>query len=636
MEYVLLGTAGHVDHGKSTLIKALSGIDPDRLKEEKERGMTTDIGFANFILPSGRCAQVIDVPGHERFIKNMLTGINTIDLVLFLIDAKEGIKPQTREHFDILRLLDIKNGIIVITKIDLVDKEQLDLLTEEIKEFVKESFLEDAPIVNISTIVRTGLDELKTTIDRLATGVRKRDMNLPVRYPIDRIFTMSGSGAVVTGTLISGVLKVGDSLEVLPQQERVRVRQIQSYGGKILEALAGQRMGLNLAGLKKEKLERGNVLTTPGYLKPTYMFDARLELLPACPRPLKHNTRVRLHAGTGEFLGRVVLLDKDKIEPGQNAFIQFRSEGPLAIAKDDRFVIRFYAPVITAGGGRILDAHPVRHKRLQPEIIKQLESLTSATPEESVAQILINAGLNILNVAEVTTKTNLPHQETENILKELEEKKEILRSRDKPNYIMHVRNLNLFKDKLVEILDEFHKKQPLKSSMPVKEAKRKLVKTETQVEFFDKAVTELTKTNKIILKGNALKLARHTIKLSPKQEALRHRVESFYLDNLFAPAGLDVLTQTLKIKPKAAEEMIATLKEMSILVRLPENIIMHQEAVTKASELIKNHLTQHEKIKPGECAKLLKTSRKYVIPLLEHLDSIRLTKRVGDVRILCS
>jgi len=634
MEYILLGTAGHVDHGKSTLIKALSGIDPDRLKEEKEREMTIDIGFANLILPSGRCAQVIDLPGHERFIKNMLTGVNTIDLVLLVIDANEGVKPQTQEHFDILKLLDIKTGIIVLTKIDIVDNERIEEVTKEVREFVKDSFLEKSPIIKVSAITGAGITELTQTIDNLSPSVSQRSKDLPVRLPIDRVFTMSGSGTVITGTLISGILKVDDQLEILPRKKMVRIRQIQSYGGKTTQAVAGQRLGVNLAGVKKEELVRGDILCAPGYIEPTNIFDAIIEVIPNSLYSLKNNTRVRLHIGTGEFLGRLILLDKNKLEPGEHGVIQFKSESPLVIVKDDRFIARLYAPMVLIGGGSIMDAHPVKHKRFQSEIIQQLELLEAATPEESIVQILMNAGLNTLDSGEIADKVNLPINEIETNLKKLAERGEIISIASKPPRIMHIHNFSLLKDNITQTLEDSYQKQPLRLNIPLKEIKLLVAKTQAMKEFFDMAVSDLAKENIIQLIDDSIRLSQYSIPLTGKQEQLRQKIETIYLNNLFNPPGLENMVQTLDIKPKPAKEMVDILKEMGILVDLSEGIILHKEAIDKTTKILKDYFKQHENIKAGEFTKLLNTSRKYGIPLLEYLDNIKITKRVGDVRVL--
>ena len=670
MDYILLGTAGHVDHGKSTLIKALSGIDPDRLKEEKEREMTIDIGFANFILPGGRCAQVIDVPGHERFVKNMLTGVNAIDLVLFLIDANDGIKPQTLEHLDILKLLDIKTGIIVLSKIDLVDNEKIEEVTKEVRELVKDSFLEKSPIIKVSALTGAGITELIQVIDDLSPGIPQRSKDLPVRLPIDRVFTMSGSGTVITGTLISGILKVDDHLEILPQKKDVRIRQIQSHRGKTNQAVAGQRVGINLAGVKKEELMRGDTLSARGYIEPTNIFDAVIEVMPNSLYPLKNNTRIRLHIGTGEFLGRVILLDKDRLEPGEHGVIQFKSESPLVIVKDDHFIVRLYAPMVLIGGGRIMDAHPVKHKRFQSEIIQQLESLESATPEESIVQVLMNAGLNTLETQEIADKVNLPLYEIETTLKKLADRGEIITVASKPIRMMHIHNFSLLKDSVSQILKDIYQKQPLRLNIPLKEIRPLLAKIPAGKEFFDLAMSELANENIIQLTGDSIRLSQYSIQLTDKQEQLKQKIETVYLSNLFNPPGFETMVQTLDIKPKPAEEMIKILKEMGILVDLPEGIIMHKDAIDKATKILNDYfkepaplerntnrdkdisselehngelsnglgsstrLPQHKNIRPGELTKLLNTSRKYVIPLLEYLDSIKITKRVGDVRIL--
>ncbi|MBI4834146.1 MAG: selenocysteine-specific translation elongation factor [Planctomycetes bacterium] len=634
MEYVLIGTAGHVDHGKSTLIKALSGIDPDRLKEEKEREMTIDIGFANFKLPGGRIAQVIDVPGHERFVKNMLVGVNTIDVVLFVVDANEGVKPQTVEHFEILRLLDVQCGIIVLTKMDLAGEERIKATENEIAELVTSSFLGKAPVIKVSSTTGSGISELIQEIDRLAPSVPKRNINLPARYPIDRVFTMSGSGTVVTGTLVSGRLKINDVLEILPQKEDVRVRQIQSYGGKATEAAAGQRIGLNLAGIKKESLIRGNTLAAPGYIEPTYIFDASLEIVSNAFHPLKNNTRVRLHIGTGEFLGRVVLLDKEKMESGERGLIQFRAEEPLVVAKDDRFIIRLYAPMVTMGGGVILDPHPPKHKRFNKEAIGHLGALEVSDERETVAEVLINAGLNIITLGELIDKTNLPDAEIKEELDKLEKQGAIIRSNLDIRMMMHMNNFNMLKDKIIASMEDSYRKQPLKLNIPVKEIKSLLVKTEVQDEFFERAVVKLAEENRLARVGDAIKLVQANIKLTEKQESMMQKVEKFFIDNLLSPPALEIMVDKLQIKPKNAQETINALKDRGILVGLADGIVLHKEAIVKASETMKEYLKTHENIKAGEFTKLINTSRKYAIPLLEHLDNIKLTKRIGDVRIL--
>jgi selenocysteine-specific elongation factor len=530
--------------------------------------------------------------------------------------------------------LDIKTGIIVLSKIDLVDNDKIEEVTKEVKELVKDSPLEKFPIIKVSAITGAGIQELIQTIDHLSPGIPQRSKDLPVRLPIDRVFTMSGSGIVITGTLISGILKVDDHLEIMPQKKQVRVRQIQSYGGKTTQAVAGQRVGINLAGVKKEDLMRGDILCQPGYIEPTNIFDAVIEIIPNSLYPLKNNTRVRLHIGTGEFLGRVILLDKDKLEPGQHGVIQFKSESPLVIVKDDRFIVRLYAPMVLIGGGKIMDAHPVKHKRFQSEVIQQLESLESATPEESIVQVLMNAGLDTLDAGEIADKVNLPINEIETNLKKLAQRGEIISIASKPPRIMHLHNFNLLKDSVNQTLKDLYQKQPLRLNIPLKEIKPLLAKTPAMKEFFDMALAELAKEDIIQLTGDSIRLSQYSIQLTAKQEQLRQKIETIYSNNLFNPPGLENMVQTLDIKPKPAEEMLNIMKEMGILVALPEGIILHKDAIDKATGILKDYFKQHENIKAGDFTKLLSTSRKYGIPLLEYLDSIKITKRVGDVRVL--
>ncbi|MDD5747170.1 MAG: selenocysteine-specific translation elongation factor, partial [Candidatus Omnitrophica bacterium] len=382
MNYFVIGTAGHVDHGKTALIKALTGIDCDRLKEEKQRGMTIDIGFSYCNLANGDCVEIIDVPGHERFIKNMLAGTGAIDAVLLVIAANEGVMPQTREHLGILTLLGIKNGIVVITKVDLVETEWLELVKEEIRGAVKGTFLEKAEIIEVSAITGQGMQRLKSGIEEVCRRSEPKDETAPFRLPIDRVFIKEGSGTIVTGTVISGTFKTGDELEVFPSRNKVRVRQIGTHNLKIEQGKAGQRVGFNLVGVKKEELMRGNILAEPGYLHPSTRIDARIRLLPSCPRILKNGSRIRLYLGTGEFLGRVFLLDKPEIKPNETGLAQLRMDAALAAVKGERFVLRFYAPMVTIGGGEIIDPAPQSHRRFDKSVISLLQEFEGMSPQQ--------------------------------------------------------------------------------------------------------------------------------------------------------------------------------------------------------------------------------------------------------------
>jgi len=384
----VIGTAGHVDHGKSTLVKALTGIDPDRLREEKEREMTIDLGFAWMTLPSGRQISIIDVPGHERFIKNMLAGVGGIDAALLVVAADEGPMPQTAEHLAILDLLQIERGLIVLTKTDLVDAEWRDLVVEEIREAVRGTVMDGAPVVPVSAVTGVGLDDLRAGIDALLDAVPPHNETGRPRLPIDRVFTVAGFGTVVTGTLLGGPLEIGQEVEILPAGRRGRVRGLQSHRSKVERAQPGSRTAVNLAGVAVEEIARGDVLTVPGWLTPTRLLDARLRLVPDSPVVLEQNDEVDFFLGSAECLARVTLLDAERIEPGQEGWVQFRFPAPLVAVRGDRFIVRRPSPSLTIGGGVVVDAHPRRHRRFRPEVIQALEVLASGTPEEIVVQAL--------------------------------------------------------------------------------------------------------------------------------------------------------------------------------------------------------------------------------------------------------
>ncbi|MDO9574227.1 MAG: selenocysteine-specific translation elongation factor, partial [Candidatus Contubernalis sp.] len=388
MKSIIIGTAGHVDHGKTMLIKALTGEDTDRLREEKERGISIELGFAPFRLPSGRIAGVIDVPGHERFIHNMLAGISGIDLVLLVVDASEGVMPQTREHLGILQLLKIKKGIVVITKIDLVEEEWLDLVQEEIKEELQGTFLENALIHRVSVVKEEGIEELKVLLDKLVEEVPSKKQNAPLRMPVDRIFSVSGFGTVITGTLLSGAISTGEIVEILPHKIEARVRQIQVFEKPVEKAFAGQRVALNLAGIEKARIERGDVIAGPGFFKAKKLIDARINLLSVLKKPISNLTPVHFYLAAKRLVARVLLLEKEELAPGESSLVQCILDKPVVAHSGDHFIIRSYSPMTTIGGGVVLDGQPVRHKRFRQEVINRLNILEEGDPAELILQVL--------------------------------------------------------------------------------------------------------------------------------------------------------------------------------------------------------------------------------------------------------
>jgi len=630
MKYTVVGTAGHVDHGKTTLIKALTGIDTDRLKEEKERGMSIDLGFAYLNLSSGVCAEIIDVPGHEHFIKNMLAGVGALDLVLFIVAANEGVMPQTKEHLDILQLLQVKKGIIVITKIDLVEKDWLDLVSESVKELVQNTFLEGAPIVHFSAMSGSGLEILKSKIEEIALSIEPKNASLPLRLPIDRIFKMEGFGTIITGTLVSGILKINDEVEILPKGIKTRVRQIQSHKGKTNQAFAGQRVGINLAGIKTEELNRGDVISQPACLSPSNLLDAQLTLLKTSPHPLQNRTRIRLYIETGEFLGRVILLDKEVIKPGEDGLVQFRLEQLTSAAKDDRFIIRLYSPMITIGGGKILNPHPKKHKRFKKEVIEELFAYKKGAPEDLVEQVLMNTSENIISVDELSKMVNLSKPEIENILQVLTQKKSILCLHPE-ELVIHKERLDGLKTKILETLKEFHSRQPLKLNVSKEEIRSKL-KLEEKIYGF--CLNELVKENSIILVKDKLHLTEHRLCYTPEQEKIKRQIEKVYLEGQFSPPDIEEVIANLGAKPEIVREVISSLFELGILVELEEGLIFHKDILEKAKQILHTYLVKNSSITVSEYRQLLNSSRKYTLPILQYFDTINFTKRIGDKRVL--
>lgn len=586
MNYFVIGTAGHVDHGKTALIKALTGIDCDRLKEEKQRGMTIDIGFAYFNLLNGDCVEIIDVPGHERFIKNMLCGAGTIDMVLFIIAADEGIMAQTKEHLDILNLLGIERGVVVVTKVDLIQKEWLNLVKEEISQFIQGTFLENAPLICTSTKTLEGIEELKQSIEHICLQAKPKEKTSAFRLPIDRVFSIEGFGTIITGTIVSGTIKKGDEVEVFPQRLSAKVRQIESHKQSIDMAVAGQRVGLNLVGVKKEKLLRGDVLAYPGCLSCTGLFDGQLKLLRSCPRPFKNASRIRLHLGTGEFLARAILLDQDELLPPQEALVQFQLDKNIACFKSDRFVVRFYSPMRTIGGGQIIDPRPTRHKRFDEKVILRLIDLQRMTALQ-------------------------------------------LRER-----IFDERLLDLKRD-ILNILGDFHRTYSLRLNMPKEEIRSKLSSKKSSEELFLQALAELCKEKQVCLENDQVRLAGHRLEFSPEREKLKLEIEELLINKRFVTLDLKDLTACLKAKPEEIKQMHFYLINTGRVVKLSTGLLFHQQAVQEARGLLKDYLkSKNEGIAVSEFCKLLNTSRKYGLPLLQYFDEIRFTKRVGDKRVL--
>ncbi|RKO67063.1 selenocysteine-specific translation elongation factor [Desulfofundulus salinus] len=632
MTHLIIGTAGHVDHGKTMLVKALTGVDTDRLKEEKERGISIELGFASLTLPSGRQAGIVDVPGHERFIKNMLAGVGGIDLVLLVIAADEGIMPQTKEHMDIIQLLQIARGVVVLSKVDLVDREWLDLVREEVVEFLKGTILEGAPVVEVSSVTGQGLDELLRTIDLVAQEVKEKPATGYVRLPVDRVFSITGFGTVATGTLWSGILRTGDALEIMPRKIAARVRTLQVHGRKVEEARAGQRVAVNLTGVEVEEVPRGSVLATPGSLTPSYRLDARFVLL-GTARPLKNRSRVRLHLGTAEIMCRVILLDRDELTPHETALAQLELEEPAVAVRGDRFVVRSYSPVRTIGGGKIIDPVAPKHRRLRREVIESLLTREKGTPEELLLQQL-NSHRTILTAEELVRASGLDENTVKDTLHSLVEKKQV-RSIPLENqvyyllqevYLQWAENMRL-------MLQEYHRDFPLREGFPKEEMRSRLFAGLNSKQF-QSLLQVMEEDGLVKLYAQEVALTEFTPKPNPKQEQQIQQLLEIYREGNCQPPAWGEATRRVGLESHTAQEILQYLLKKCMLVRVADDLYFHPACVDRARQALVDYLREKGEITVGETRDLLQTSRKYALPLLEYFDREKTTRRVEDKRVL--
>lgn len=626
MRSIIVGTAGHIDHGKTALVKALTGIDADRLAEEKRRGITIDLGFAHMELSGFGDEKLrfgfVDVPGHERFVRNMLAGIGGIDLVLLVIAADEGIKPQTREHFDICRLLSIKHGITVLTKSDLVDSETLEVLHLEIGDFLRGSFLEGAPIIPVSSLKGAGLDELKRALIELAGQTAVRDSGAITRLPVDRVFTMKGFGTVVTGTLIAGSIRREDELELFPGKHKVRVRGVQVHGSTEDRAVAGERTALNLAGVEKTQLERGMMLASPGLLATSSRIDVRLSLLLSA-RQVKTGTRVHLHAFTAETIASVRLYHGKVLQPGSEAFAQLRLSDAQQLVPGDRFIIRQFSPVLTIGGGVVLDAFPAR--KLPAAVTEFLQEVASGDPVRILTARVARQGARGLPIQQAIAETGWSEKAVD----------DCLRRQDEIQKLGHVLITKGDFAKLLEgihkALGRFHQSNPLVGGMSL-EALRQAVDTTDFV--FNFAVESLLRVQRIASAGGLIHLSGRGVAMKDDEAQSRSTIEQ-----TFAAAGLRVpplkeVLVGLKIDHARAQKIVTLLLREKVLIKVADDMVFHQSALQSLRQKLQTQKAKSPKINVAGFKDLTGVSRKYAIPLLEYLDRERVTRRAGDERVI--
>ncbi|KAF1085353.1 Selenocysteine-specific elongation factor [Sporotomaculum syntrophicum] len=608
-------------------------MDTDRLKEEKERGISIELGFAYLKLNNGRTVGIIDVPGHERFIKNMLAGVGGIDIVLLVIAADEGVMPQTREHLDIIQLLKVDRGVVVITKKDLVDEEWLEMVIEDTRDFVKDTVLENAPLVSVSAIKGEGLDELLKVINQLAVEAEQqaKKYNGPPRLPVDRVFTITGFGTVATGTLLSGQINTGDTLQIYPNGGTYRVRNIQVHGQKVQTAEAGQRVAINLSGLETGVLERGRVLAAPGSMRPTHRLDVKLQYLASAPKPLKNRARVRVYLGSAELLGRVILLDREELEPGAEAFIQLQMEESVASARGDHMVIRSYSPMRTIGGGVVVEPNAIKHKRYREELIKALSTAEKGTPGELLEQYLA-ANARLCTKDDLVSGTGLTTETVLDALSDLLEQGDAVElAYEGEKTYLSVQVLAKWEDKLEQALVEYHKKFPLREGYPKEELRSRLFPALSN-KHFQMLLLGLEQSGNLELQANSVAIYGFTPTPSSAQSIAIKQLEEFFLANPYQPPGWSEAVQEVGLT-KDEQEVLNYLLNQGTLVKVADGMFFHQRALAEILALVKNHLAEKGELMLGELRDILQTSRKYALPLLEYMDKEKITRRVGDKRV---
>ncbi|MBI4165767.1 MAG: selenocysteine-specific translation elongation factor, partial [Acidobacteria bacterium] len=637
MKFVIVGTAGHVDHGKSALVKALTGTDPDRWEEEKRRGITIDLGFAELDLGGDVHVGFVDVPGHERFVKNMLAGAGGFDMVLLVIAADESIKPQTREHFDICRLLGIERGVVALTKSDLVERDVLDLVTLEIQDFVAGSFLEGAPVVPVSSLTGEGFDRLRAELRRVGLEAPERSSSLPFRLPIDRAFIIKGFGAVVTGTLIAGRIEKEQEVEISPLARRARVRGIQIHNRAADAAFAGQRTALNLAGIDAQDLERGMMLAPPGLFEATGRLDVSLELLPSS-RALKNHARVHFHCWTAEGVADMALLDKNELAPGESVPAQLHLAERGLFLPGDRFILRQFSPVVTIGGGVILDGQPLRHRFGDPRVVQALRVLKDGSRDEQVEHFIKQAGE--ISVASLVARTGLAPQEILNVASRLALEKRVRTLGQPPSALVHESHYAELRGAAELNLEQFHTANPLIAGISREELATRLATKRDRELLLPSAMLigeilqNLLEQNKIVVEGDIVRLAGRGNEMTPEEAGAKKQIaEAFERAGLAVPSAKEVLGG-LRLDRTRAEKILKILLREGTLVKLSEELIFHAGALARLREMVVRHKTQNNRIDVGVFKELTGLTRKYAIPLLEYLDRERVTRRVGDERII--
>lgn len=631
MKHVIIGTAGHIDHGKTTLIKALTGRNTDRLKEEQERGISIELGFTYFDLPSGRRAGIIDVPGHEKFIKNMLAGVIGIDIVLLVVAADEGIMPQTLEHLAILDLLGIKKGMVVLTKCDLVDEDWMELIEEDIRNQINGTFLEGSNIVRVSSTKKEGIEKVVSLIDEYSESMKERDINDMPRLPIDRVFSISGFGTVVTGTLLSGQLKVGDEIQVFPGDKTARIRTLQVHDEDALVAYGGQRVAINLAGVKKDEVHRGSIVAPINSIKESMMLDVKVKLLKSLNHVIDNRTRLHLYIGTEEVLCRIVLLDKEELRPGEEAYAQLRLEEKIASKRGDRFILRFYSPMFTIGGGEILEPNADKKKRFDNMTIEELQVKELGSSKDILENIILSKNSDFPSLKEISIHTSMLEDNMLNDIKSLEDEGKILLfTVTKDLYPVHIDYFNHIKNKIIEAIKDYHERYTIRGGISKEEIRSKIFGN-SKSKLADQILQTLLDSKFIDQLNDLLKINGFVPSYTKEQQ----RIINLILDSTdyLLPKKEEIIIQ-LQASKEDVDEVYNSMITNKDIIKINDEVYLTTSKYENALELLKKYLITNGSITIGEYRDLLGANRKVSLGILEYLDQLKVTKRDGEKRTL--
>lgn len=633
MKNAIIGTAGHIDHGKSALIEAMTGIHPDRLKEEKERGITIDLGFANLLLHEDLQIGFVDVPGHERFIKNMLAGVGGIDAVILVVAADESVMPQTREHLEICELLNVSAGIVAISKIDLVEPELLELVKIEVQAFLKGSFLESAPIICVSSRSGAGISELKECLYTICHQLPPKPLLDSPRLPIDRVFSLRGYGTVITGTLVSGNLQKDQEIEVYPLRVKGRIRGIQVHDSPTKQAVAGQRTALNLHGVEVHQLRRGMELAEPGRFTPVKVFDAQIQVLKSSPVPIRNKTRVRLHHGTSEIIGMIIPLSSKEIKQGESGFARVALDEEALWILRDRFIFRRVSPLSTLGGGTVLDIYPPRAKRFTDVAQEFLKSIAMRRLDEIVMPLARRNRTLGLGEAELLSQTLTQKIQVKNVLNRLvRERRLVLLSTD-PIEAMDVNAFEQLAEEVCQTLRRHHEREPLSLGISKEQLFSQIFKR-SHPDAAGLVIESLLKAKKIQVEQEKVRLYGHQVRLNQMEGSSKDTIERVFREAGWKVPQLDEVLSGLPVPRDQARNLVAMLSREKKLVKISEGLVFHADAIHQLKEILANYKKTSDRMDVGKFKELIDVSRKYAIPLLEYLDRERITRRAGDVRFL--